>query len=197
MNRLSTVEAMRERANVDDIPEFNTAFEKGLITASTELRQLLRTDFDRVSGRDVFIPRYVVDFAGTKVLNLALRRGFLAADPIITYGSSFTDADANPITDFLCNKDDGTVQIRSATDMTGKVIVVNYTAGFEVEGNGEYKDVPEWLVTASEQIALTIVDRTVPGLRGELAREWQETAKAIRAGLTSHIRFFPGYEKPI
>lgn len=199
MSRLSSLASTRVRANVGDIDEFNSALTSSLESASLELRKYLRTDFDQASYTDTFIPRDVIQFGQQNVLKFALSSGFLTGMPTIIYAGDFDTLTSGPTTlssGWACDLEKGVIEIRSTLDLRGQIFQVSYTAGF-TNTNGDMNGVPDWLAAAAEQTAINIMDRTVPGLRGELAKDWQDSQKAVLSSVTHKIRFFPGSEKPV
>lgn len=202
MARLSTVESLRKRIGYDDTNEINAALGAALTSATALIAARLRTPLDRAARTDYFMPRWMLRNGGYPSLQLQLRAGFLTDAPLgVAYAATMASASAGAgiaIPSTPVDRVMGHVSV-GGIELANNAIRVDYVAGFEAEGDS-YKDVPDWLADAAEQLALVILDRTKPEMRGDEtagAENQKMRERSVMEALQPYIRYMPSAEKPL
>jgi len=174
MAKLATVEALRIRLSLGDIPDVNTRASAALESATIRLSSIIRTRFERQTVSDLFWIDPVQEPWRGDFLELYLTHGFLfedeaaLPDPIITtarlseFKNSLSAADL--IDDsilikqlrkglvMITDEEDGSISTPQFRHSNKFYVQVDYTCGFETSTDKygkNYKLVPDWLEEAA------------------------------------------------
>jgi len=222
MAKLATVEAIRLRLNLGDLPEINAKVSASLDAATQHLISRVRTEFDRQEKVDTYwLDPVQAPWTGDFV-QLYLSQGFVFVDPSAVPDPIRSDVrvaislEALATTDILSpnpiiieNRKGLVLLTESSTyDLsipTWRIadkffMSVSYTAGFltkPTEFGPVFLGVPAWLEEASLLIASSLFLQGSDCDRKESNSSLASCNATLQALLTRYIRFYPSARKPI
>lgn len=159
---LTTVESVRNPLGFDDMTDINAAIETALHSVEPQLEAQLGTRFDRVTQTDIF---YVAEPGFIREPHVStefrLSRGFLASNPTIVCKDATNG-------DFTLTISPGATMVNLelgkitniGTRFQHTTVTVTYTAGFEIDTQGDAyiaAQVPAWLREAAKLRALSLL----------------------------------------
>ena len=196
---LVSVQDIRERGGLADVVDLNERVNEANKLTTRRLATQVRTDFDVVTLKDVFVfDRHLVLPGG--ITKMKLTRGFVDG------ASTFEVRTANTVKDvlddllatlleaedFVVELEKGRVVFPATEPVKSGIVRIDYTAGFTTNTQEPYNTffdadlVPTWLHEAAVQWGLQTYDWLKDPKRSE-----RKLHKELEFGLISdHIRYF-------